>query len=206
MSRRITVNRGFREPGTSSFVPPQTPLPHIYRYGDKGGRPAVADLLTAAQQLSAEQRKELLDRLALASQSTRSRNDREVVMWAQALYEAIVDAFGSDAGVGGPALVQRQVATAAAWRPVEEFMQTSGMKDCNVREQQAVYRLLARLLVDRARDVAARSRIPFSLKLTINCLGELRGVFEAAFPGYLRNGLASLIVRRMASGETATAA
>jgi len=208
MQRRVILNRGHRS-GVALLSSPSrsTPLYPISMDMGMGGResvPEVSDLLTAAQRLSPEQRRELLDRLALETQKPRSRNDRDVVMWSQAIYEAIVEAFGDASGLGGPAAIQRLVAPASNRASVEEFMQATGLAKLNVREQQVAYRLIARLLVDRAREVARHSGLPFSVKLTINCLGELRGIFDRAFPGYLRNGLAALIVRRMVSGEAAT--
>jgi len=208
MQRRVILNRGHKA-GVASLpsFSRSTPLNPISMDIGMGGRqtvPEVSDLLTAAKQLSPDQRRELLDRLALETQKPRSRNDRDVVMWSQALYEAIVEAFGDASGLGGPAAIQRLVAPAPSRASVEEFMQATGLTKLNVREQQVAYRLIARLLVDRAREVARHSGIPFSVKLAINCLSELRGIFDRAFPGYLRNGLAALIVRRMVSGEAAT--
>lgn len=77
-------------------------------------------------------------------------------------------------------------------------MTSSKLSELRVVERQAVYNLLAELLVEHAGYVARKSGAPLGPKLIGQCTGSLPGVFEASFPGYLAAGLAPILARQMA--------
>lgn len=163
---------------------------------------AVATLLEQAQALTAKQRQELLDQLSLATRMTRSaEQDRDLEMWATAVYDALTDRVASSDGSGyGRLLVKQLLASSSNWRPVQEFMQDSGLHKMKVVERASVYRMLAVLLVDHARGIASRTGAPFGPKLVGSCAASISGVFDRAFPGYLRAGLAIVAARQLVRG------
>lgn len=159
---------------------------------------SVEELILLANLLTPSERKELLARLALTSQTLPIEQTRDVDMWAQAVYEALVAAVGYEGeGVQGPALVKRSVGNPAAWGPVSNFMKASKLDGLKVTERQAVYLMLAKLVVSNARGVARHADIPLSAKLVGTCSSNITGIFEQSFPGYLQSGLVLMVARRL---------
>lgn len=167
--------------------------------GDGGERNSVASLLDQAATLSKVEQQELLDHLALQQQLTRKASDsRDLDMWSAAVGTALGAAIGDDErGSYGQLLIKRLLGSTSCWRPVEAFMTSSKLSELRVVERQAVYNLLAELLVDHAGYVARKSGAPLGPKLIGQCTGSLPGVFEASFPGYLAAGLAPIVARQM---------
>jgi len=159
----------------------------------------LAYVVALAASLKPASRKKLLDQLALlAAQDKTGKADRDISMWATSVYEAFTRAFGASAGAGqGPLVFQRVLGASTAWAPVEAFMQASGLAQQAVVKRQAVYRLLAHLVVQRAKSVAAHTRAPVSLKFVANVAREVNAIFEAEFPGYLAAGLAPLVAAQL---------
>lgn len=195
--RRLVYPRG-RE------MTPTQPLKGLGGGGLNSGSEAsqrkleLQDLLHLADQLNVAERRELLDRLALKAQ-TADRPDRDIEMWAGAVYDALQDQLGASAGaMGGPLVIKRVVGATSSWKPVEQFMKASKLAELKVPNRLAVYRMLARMLVDYVDDLARSSRLPLTPKLVANCSGHLPGLFEASFPGYLQAGLAHMVARRLA--------
>lgn len=121
-------------------------------------------------------------------------------MWATAVHEALQEALGGSLGsTVGPMAVQRIVGTHKAFEPVSEFMAHSRLREVQVVERLALYRLLAELLVAHARKVARHVDAPLSLKLVVNCTNNVAGLFDSAFPGYLGAGLAHIVARRLSA-------
>ena len=151
----------------------------------------LADLPLADQRV-------LLDQLALNSQLTASaRGNRDLDMWSEGIRGALEDAIGVAGGEAyGLMLCKRTLGATACWRPIEAFMRSSGLLDLDVVERQAVYNLLAELVVDAAGFSAKRSGAPLSLKLAAQHSGQVNGIFERAFPGYLAAGLAPVVARQ----------
>lgn len=143
--------------------------------------------------LGVEQRKELLAYLALEQQATKQPS-RDLEMWSVAVVEALDKAIGPSIGA---LVIRKQLSASTAWNPVAQFMEASRLQDLTVVERQGIYTLLAKLLVKHAREVAQRSGAPLSGKLVASCAGNLPGVFDGAFPGYLAAGLAPMVARSL---------
>ena len=159
----------------------------------------VTSLLEQASKLTKDERQQLLDQLALTNQlGSVAANNRDLEMWSQAVHEALGEAIGASGGDEyGLMLVKRSLAVSACWRPVERFMQISKLAELRVVERQAIYFMLARMLVEHAAYVSRKSGAPLSPKLVGSCTGSLPGVFDASFPGYLAAGLAPMIAKQM---------
>ena len=182
--------------------PHSPPLP--LRGRGEGVSPQAADknlneAITLASALSEDQRRELLATLSLELQvKQNSGQARDVQMWATAVHEALQEALGGSLGATvGPLAVQRIVGAHKAFEPVAEFMTRSRLREAQVVERLALYRLLAGLLVTYARKVAQFAGVPLSLKLVANNASHVAGLFDAAFPGYLGAGLAHIVARRL---------
>ena len=66
-----------------------------------------------------------------------------------------------------------------------------------VPERQSVYNLLADLVVRHAHGISMRSAAPLSPKLVANCSNNVASIFDKAFPGYVRAGLAHIVARQL---------
>lgn len=161
----------------------------------------VDELLASAAGMTSAERKELLARLSLAEQG-RGGQEREPELWSRAVYEALVDASGtSGEGVPGPVVIRRLVATPSAYAPVAAFMSSSGLGEkLDAQEHYAFFRVLACLLVEDAERVCSWSGAPMGAKAVAQRQPHVRGIFDKAFPSYVRSGLALVVARRLISG------
>lgn len=89
----------------------------------------------------------------------------------------------------------------SAWEPVAEFIEVARLDALRPAERFAVFELLAKLLVDRAKRVANRADIPLTPKLIASNAQYIAGIFDNAFPGYLAAGLVGAVSRRLVSGR-----
>jgi len=162
----------------------------------------VESILEQTKTLTSKQRQELLDQLSLANQMTRrAGDDRDLDMWAGAIYNALTSCVPASDGSGfGQLLVKRALAPTQNWRPIQNFMQDSKLCELRVVERASVYHMLAELLVQHAQHVADRSGAPLGPKLVGSCAHGIAGVFDKAFPGYLRAGLAKIAARQLVRG------
>lgn len=152
--------------------------------------------------MTAAERKELLARLSLAEQSAGGKQEREPELWSRAVYEALVDASGTSAeAVPGPLVIRRLVGTPNAYQPVRAFMETSGLSEkLDATEHFAFFRVLACLVVQDAERVCEFSRAPMGAKVVAQRVPHVRGIFDRAFPTYVRSGLAHVVARRLVAG------
>lgn len=152
------------------------------------------NLLAAAAKLSTEQKKILLDRLALDLQEASGAASRDQDMWAAGVLRALDKAMP---GHGyGLLLVRKNLAAHGHWAPVKGFVEASGVQKRSVAERQAFYMLLGDLLVTDAQRTAGRNRIPLSLKYVAACAVNLAAVFDSQFPGYLSAGLVGVLIKK----------
>ena len=155
-------------------------------------------ILEAAQGLPAGERKTLLAHLALSSQTSDTGAGRDLDMWAQAVYEAIGEAVGTDPRAGqGPALIKRTLGVPAVWAPVHAFMVASKLITIMVVERQAIYVMLAKMVVQNARFIARKSGVPLSARLVGSCAANVASLFDNAFPGYVASGLALMVAKQL---------
>ena len=219
---RVMLTRPLRDPARSvSFVKNKTNVKDGDRVKGggppKGGQPPplstpsplhgegqVDEVMVILDQLSPDQRKLILARLSLANitKPSQAGQERDLDMWAQAVYESLGDALGAGGTeLVGPAMVKRILATPGSWRAVTEFMRVSKMDQIKVTERQSVYRMLANLVVGNARYISTHSGAPLSPRLVSTCAVNIAGIFDQAFPGYLASGLACLVAKRLTSPE-----
>jgi hypothetical protein len=166
----------------------------------------VEEIQKLWKKLPQPDKKKLLALLSLDLQTSDSPDARDVDMWGEAVYEAICATLGpSDGAAHGPQVVRRLMVANAAWSPFAEFMEVGRMNNLRPAEKYAVFRLLAKLLVARARRVAQRADIPLTPKLVAQNVQHIRGIFDNAFPGYLANGLVGSVSRMLIGNPTAVA-
>jgi hypothetical protein len=213
---KVMLARPLRNPTTSvSFVKKKEgtgnnhPLssPPYREEGGRGvfprarsGEDQVDEVMGLLDQLSPEARKTILAKLSLANitKSPQIGQERDLDMWAHAVYESLGDALGgAGAGLVGPAMIKRILAAPGSWKAVTEFMRVSRMDQVKVTERQAIYRMLADLVVGNARYISGRSGVPLSPKLVSTCSVNIAGIFDQAFPGYLASGLAFIVAKRL---------
>lgn len=180
--------------------PPTPPLP--LGGGEGGGElpqhGAVAEIKKLAASLDPAARKQLLAELSLAASDADTGDVRDLDMWVQAVYWALVDANGGSAGaVPGPAIVKRALASSGGWSNVRGFMADAKFDQLKVAERQSVYALLAQMVVTQAQAIARNGYAPLGPKLVANCSQNIAGLFDQNFPGYLRAGLAHIVARQL---------
>lgn len=158
----------------------------------------VNSLLVEVSALSAAERKELLARLALSESSRVSDQDRDVTMWSQALYDALVKVQGTS--VPGPAVIKKLVSVPAAWAPMRDFMEATKLQDLAVVRRQSVYVLLARLIVEEAEEFCEWAQAPLGPKIVATRCRHVAGTFNKAFPGYIQAGLVGLVAKQLGRG------
>lgn len=158
---------------------------------------AIENLVAAFRLLAPRDQKRALALMSLEAQRRPAGDDRDLDLWSSAVHEALVRTLGpSDGAAYGPQVVRRLLAFPVVWGPVEEFLALLKVADMAPAERMAVFRLLASLLVRRARQVAAHADIPMSAKLVSQNAQHLPAIFDAAFPGYIAAGLAGVVARR----------
>lgn len=178
-----------------------SPLPPIG--GREGGganqeKDQVEQALSLTASMTSSQRQELLARLSLELKADQPDQTRDLDMWATAVHESLQDALGAQGGAStAPMLVKRAVATREAFAPISEFMARANLKQIDVQHRLQTYRMLADMLVSHSRKIARRTGAPLSAKLVANCSPSIAALFDAAFPGYLRAGLAQIVVKRL---------
>ena len=152
--------------------------------------------------MSTSELKQQLDRLAMALQERQqpSKGDRDLCSFSDAVHEKISELLaGSVAGNAGPLTIRQIFQAPAVWGPILAFLERSGYLALKPAEKTVVYRFLAELVVRHAYTVSRRSKAPLSPKLVASCSGNLGGLFERSFPGYLRNGLAHVVATKLCS-------
>lgn len=164
----------------------------------KNNQNQVEQALSLTASMTPAERQELLSRLSLELKADQPDQSRELDMWATAVHESLQDALGAQGGASAaPMLVKRAVATREAFAPISEFMERAKLKQIDVQHRLQTYRMLADMLVSHSRKIARRTGAPLSAKLVANCSPSIAALFDAAFPGYLRAGLAQIVITRL---------
>ena len=182
-----------------------TPTP----IGVKGGCPsppiiprtisAVDKIKDGIKKLSKQERKEvrdylsLLDKNALADKKIDQTATRDEDMWADQLYQCVQNALGSDrvsANRSSAALLLLR----KSYCVVERFLHDAKIYSDKSYERNAIYLLLANLLVKYSRSLAGKVGLPVSIKFTVQQIEKIPALFDLAYPGYLESGLASMVI------------
>lgn len=153
-----------------------------------------------AETMTTAELKKEVDRLALILRQRQQpdKQDRDLGIFADAVYTKINEVLGGAiTGNVGPLSIRQLFQSAETWGPILAFLEQAGYLTMTPAEKVAVYGYLAELVVRHAYTVSKRSRAPMSPKLVANCSGNLGGLFEREFPGYLRRGHAGIVARRL---------
>lgn len=194
---------GYVKKKTGETKAPPHPLPPLGGGGGVGehlGCPgdAVEQIKQAALNLDPAARRKLLAELSLANTEADLGETRDLDMWAGAVYDGLAALNGgSGGGLPGPAIVKRALSASGAWSIVRGFMSDAKLDTLSVQERLSVYRMLADLLVRHAHGISMRSAAPLSPKLVANCSTNISSIFDKAFPGYVKAGLAPIVARQL---------
>lgn len=163
----------------------------------------AATLFSELQNLEPRQRKQILDRLQLQDLELRDQDKvtRDLGMWAGAVYDALQASIGDGGGgESGVVVLRRLLGARSVWAPVDQLVEAAKVSEEPVVTRQKFYNLLADLLVAHVKRVASYNRVPVGPKLVASNAGKVRELFDAAFPGYLRCGLAKVVLKSHAVG------
>lgn len=164
-------------------------------------KPNLQNVTELVDQLAPKEQQQLLDYLALRKQQglTSSRRvsgeNRDTELWLESVTNAL-DAVLKSGGSSSPSSAVMKRTYSSSMDSVKAFMERSGLATLRVNERLACYQILSELLVAHAAYVARKAGAPLSPKLVFNCVGNLPGLFDNAYPGYLENGLAKAVVLR----------
>ncbi len=174
-------------------------LDNAVKQGEGDRAQMLADLLRQANSLTAADRRELLDQLALQNQlAAKTAANPDLDMWAEAVKTALEDSIGFGGGESyGVMLLKRLLGPSSCWRPVEQFMHASKLDELRRPERLAIYHVLARFLVEECEQVCKHTGAPLSAKFVAGQTGNIGGLFERNFPGYIAAGLAPMVARQM---------
>lgn len=160
---------------------------------------SLDEILADVAGLTKAGRQQLLDQLALQTRlSATSVSNPDLELWTQAVDKHLGAAILSQGGESyGSVLVKRVVGAPAAWRPMEEFMASSGLQEFRRAERWGIYLLLAEMLVQHAERLSDRTDAPLSPKLVAQCAPNIAGIVERQFPGYQAAGMLPMVVRQL---------
>lgn len=165
----------------------------------------LASITSAVAGLSKKDRKALFDRLALEHRSTAGtqvdERDRDLVMFSDAISTALAAIIPIGGPAYGPVLVRDALKPRATWQHVAAFLASTGYGALAPPEKVRVYGFLAGLLVNHALGISRRTGAPLSVKLVTNCVGQMAGLFELEFPGYLAAGFTGVVARRLCAAQ-----
>lgn len=197
--RKPREGQVYRKEKEESQGTPPLPSPPFREGGGEGVTPGVvSEIKKLTATLNPSQRATLLAELSLQATQSDNGSIRDLDMWSQSVYAALVGANGGLAGgVPGPAVVKRSLASSGTWSIVRGFMSDSKLDLLKVTERQSVYDMLAQMVVKNAVYVSRKSGAPLSPKLVANCSTNVASLFEQSFPGYVRSGLAHIVARRL---------
>lgn len=177
------------------------PLSDPTRVEEKEKKVGLEEVLDLVEHLDLADRKELLAKLALNAQAPQKESDRDLEMWAVAVYRAVARTIGaSSEGMPAPMIFRRALAAGNSWGAVTDFMKASKLSTVNVTARQGVYVMLADLLVKHAVSSARYLSVPLSAKFIANAATNIASIFDNAFPGYAASGLAPIVAARLAAG------
>lgn len=173
--------------GSRGPLPPKggegAPLPEA---GD-----AIQQVMDAIRRLQEPDRQRALAEISLHFAASKGKTvHRDLAMWASAVHSRLAELQVTGYG---PLLVKQQLAS--CWEAVADLAVALNLEKQPVQIRQAAYHLLAFVLLDEVRAMAAAVRAPLTLKMVVQQLPHLRALYEAQFPGYLSAGLGLLPVQ-----------
>lgn len=178
------------EPRMPAHARPDMP-PHAQ--GSSASSSTPQQLLDAALLLPLKDQKWLVDRLALALQATSKKDCRDLDLWCTAVQTVLSKQLAN--GGYGTVLIKQMLSQRAYWDPVVEFMEHAGFKDMPVQRRQAVYMLLADVILLQTLNVCRHRGLAPSLKIFASNAQNVAACFEDQFPGYISAGLAHMVIR-----------
>lgn len=189
------------------------PLP----FRGKGGTPSslptsgannqtrVEEVKKVIQGLDPKGRKEIKDYLMLLETQTTNRTDydRQLEIWNASCGKFLIMVLpGAHIHIAKSSKLAE--ASRASHQQALAFLDAAGFTGINMLERKGMYDLLAKLLADRAKHIAAKTTAPLSLLLLFQQTKDLAGLFESNFPGYLASGLAGRVLDQISSRITRT--
>lgn len=177
--------------GCSSLRSETPPL----RSGVKGSVTVidVESLKRQIKQLNPDQLKEVID-FALYEKDVKTRPstyDRNEEMLYSVLAEELKSKLSSALV---PFHVFKKGSSYARFREVlkhvDEFLRSTGIPRFTTPERKKMYSIVIRLVVERASELD----VPLGVKLVLNQSDYIPGLFDRAFPGYLRSGLVRMLL------------
>lgn len=203
--------RGGVSEGTRARGPASQPRTHVgartaEAASDQRPNLDIDEVLDHAMKLDRKQAKQLLDQLALRMQMTdKSLHNRDLEAWVSCVHNELNRELGAENSYG-IMQVRKALGEPECWRPVEAFMAAAGMESRTSAERRAMYMLLAELLIEHTRYETRRMKFGLVLSSVARYVVDLVAIFDDAFPGYLRSGLAFMVAdqqQKIATGATA---
>jgi hypothetical protein len=145
--------------------------------------------------LCEEDQQSLLDHLALQRvvKKNTTQQERKFNLFTDSLASELGESLGQSSRLFPlPLLSQAK----KMYKSVEVFMKDINMDDSNVKETKIMYNVIARTMVLHAHAVSAKAKIPVSMKLVLQTTVTIHSLLDNNFPGYIKAGLLSAIVKQ----------
>ena len=161
--------------------------------------------LDHVSKLDRKQAKQMLAQLSLRMEtSDKAVQNRDLEAWCASVHAELSKELGTDRAYG-LMQVRKALSEPEHWEPVEAFMEAANFDQYTSAQRRAMYMLLAEMVLDRAYEDTKRFGGTVTLLAIGRCTVDLVRIFDDAFPGYLRSGLAFMVAeqqQRIATGKT----
>lgn len=160
-------------------------------------------ILEQVKNLNKANKANMLDWLALdAMQSKVASKDRDLGMWIVSVYACLQQANAEGCiACPAPLVLKRLISAGKSYAHLEQFMQSTNLAQAKVTQRQAIYHLLAGILLTHAKQLAAGVQIPLTPTLMLNQCANIVAIVNQALPGYAEAGLLPILAHQLSGGS-----
>lgn len=167
----------------------------LFDHFDGSNENHIKELKLFLRKLPKSLKKELSDFLLWETASASSKNvDRELNLWVDSIlfYLRTILPSTSDKIMPKNPIYKSFV---ESHREVSAFCAGSDVPVMTIYQRALLYNILAELLVKYSAALARKHKFPLSLKYVLQSSSRIPGLFDSAYPGYLRSGLLLMVLK-----------
>lgn len=168
--------------------------------------PAVSDdelnlLKIFLSKINKKTQKELSDFLLLELKPKEKDSERELNIWISCVLthlKAVLPATSAQIARNSPI---RKLCSESYYE-VSKYITAGNVPKLNIIRTSALLNLLAELLVRHCNGVSKKKNFPLSLKYILQSTYLVSGLFDNAFPGYMKNGMLDIVLDKLTKPVT----
>jgi hypothetical protein len=201
VKKQIKSSKTTKSPERVKRDPPSLPPkggeggPFIFPF-DASNEKHVKDLKSLLQKLPPNLKKEVSDFLLLDLVVKSKDTDRELDLWINSVLfhlRAILPSTSTRIMRNTPAYKL----FVDSHKDLIAFTMTSDVPTLTIYQRGALYNILAEMLVKHCSALSKKHKFPLSLKYVLQSSSLVAGLFDNAYPGYLRSGMLLLILDKL---------